>query len=138
QSQREPRTEHQRSLFGLSSWHSRRRSCGSDRWFLLCSGCRYCDQDRTERVRSRLIHEHRGARRSGLAFQFPIGVLADRYDRRVVISVTLLAVSITWGLLAGIVASELPFFVLLAMALWFGGAMSSLYPLCVAETFDRL
>ncbi|WP_218121083.1 MFS transporter [Nitrosomonas mobilis] len=74
----------------------------------------------------------------GLAFQFPIGVLADRYDRRVVISVTLLAVSITWGLLAGIVASGLPFFVLLSMALWFGGAMSSLYPLCVAETFDRL
>lgn len=46
----------------------------------------------------------------GLAFQFPIGVLADRYDRRVVISVTLLVVGITWGLLAGVVASGLPFF----------------------------
>lgn len=73
----------------------------------------------------------------GLAFQFPIGVLADRYDRRVVISVTLLVVGITWGLLAGVVASGLPFFALLTMALWFGGAISSLYPLCVAETFDR-
>ncbi|SFP34857.1 Predicted arabinose efflux permease, MFS family [Nitrosomonas cryotolerans] len=74
----------------------------------------------------------------GLVFQLPMGVLADRYDRRIVISVTLLVVGITWGLLAGVIASGLPFFALLIMTLGFGGAMSSIYPLCVAETFDRL
>ncbi len=74
----------------------------------------------------------------GLVFQFPMGMLADRYDRRIVISITLLVVGITWGLLAGVIASELPFFALLIMTLGFGGAMSSIYPLCVAETFDRL
>lgn len=74
----------------------------------------------------------------GLAFQLPIGALADRYDRRVVMSGTLVAVGTAWGTLAGFIASGLPFVALLIMALAFGGAMSSVYPLCVAQTFDRL
>lgn len=74
----------------------------------------------------------------GLAFQFPVGVLADRYDRRIVMSGALLAVGTAWVTLAGFIASGLPFAVLLITALAFGGAMSSVYPLCVAQTFDRL
>lgn len=74
----------------------------------------------------------------GLAAQLPIGVLADRYDRRVVMSGALLAVGTAWGTLAGFIASGLPFVVLLIAAMAFGGAMSSVYPLCVAQTFDRL
>lgn len=74
----------------------------------------------------------------GLVFQLPIGVLADRYDRRFVMSGALLAVGIAWGTLAGFVASGLPFTALLIVGMAFGGAMSSVYPLCVAQTFDRL
>ena len=74
----------------------------------------------------------------GLAAQIPMGVLADRYDRRIVMAGALLAVGTAWGALAGFVASGLPFAALLTMALAFGGAMSSVYPLCVAQTFDRL
>jgi len=74
----------------------------------------------------------------GLAFQVPMGVLADRYDRRIVMSGALTAVGIAWGAMAGLIASGLPFVALLIVGMAFGGAMSSVYPLCVAETFDRL
>jgi len=74
----------------------------------------------------------------GLIFQLPIGILADRYDRRVVMSGALIAVSVAWTVLATFVASGLSFATLLILAVVFGGAMSSLYPLCVAQTFDRL
>ncbi len=74
----------------------------------------------------------------GLVAQLPVGMLADRFDRRIVMAGTLLAVGITWGTLASFVATGLPFSGLLGVALAFGGAMSSVYPLCVAQTFDRL
>ncbi|MCL4675645.1 MAG: MFS transporter, partial [Pararhodobacter sp.] len=74
----------------------------------------------------------------GLAAQLPMGVLADRYDRRIVMAGTLLAVGAAWAALASVVASGLPLIVLLVVAAAFGGAMSSVYPLCVAQTFDRL
>ena len=50
----------------------------------------------------------------------------------------LMAVGIAWGTLAGFIASGLPLAALLTMGLAFGGATSSVYPLCVAQTFDRL
>lgn len=74
----------------------------------------------------------------GLAFQLPMGVLADRYDRRLIMSIALIAVGGLWLLLSGSAASGIPFAAFLVTALLFGGAMSSIYPLCVAETFDRL
>ncbi|TDT77973.1 putative MFS family arabinose efflux permease [Litoreibacter halocynthiae] len=74
----------------------------------------------------------------GLAAQIPMGVLADRFDRRIVMSGALIAVGVAWGTLASFVVSGLPFTTLLVMAVAFGGAMSSVYPLCVAQTFDRL
>ncbi len=74
----------------------------------------------------------------GLGAQLPMGVLADRYDRRLVMSGALIAVGTAWATLAGFIASGLPLVALLIMASAFGGAMSSVYPLCVAQTFDRL
>lgn len=74
----------------------------------------------------------------GLIFQVPIGVLADRYDRRFVMSGVLMAAGIAWGTLTGFIASGLPLLALLIMGMVFGGAMSSVYPLCVAQSFDRL
>ncbi len=74
----------------------------------------------------------------GLAAQIPVGMLADRYDRRIVMSGALIAVGTAWGTLAAFVASGLPLIALLVVAMAFGGAMSSVYPLCVAQTFDRL
>ena len=74
----------------------------------------------------------------GLSFQLPIGILADRFDRRVVMAAILLTVGASWGLLSNSIAQGLPVPALMGMAFLFGGAISSVYPLCVAQTFDRL
>lgn len=74
----------------------------------------------------------------GLAAQFPMGMLADRFDRRLVMAGALLAVGTAWGTLASLIASGLPFMTLMITAAAFGGAVSSVYPLCIAQTFDRL
>jgi len=74
----------------------------------------------------------------GLGFQVPVGMLADRFDRRIVMSCMLIAVGLSWGLLSRALGGGVPLGVLIAMALAFGGAISSVYPLCVAQTFDRL
>lgn len=74
----------------------------------------------------------------GLGLQVPVGMLADKFDRRIVMSCILIAVGASWGLLSGALAVELPRAVLIVMALAFGGAISSVYPLCVAQAFDRL
>ncbi|WP_232295677.1 MFS transporter [Pseudorhodobacter aquimaris] len=74
----------------------------------------------------------------GLVFQIPIGMLADRFDRRIVMAGILIAVGTSWGLLSVSIANGVPLTVLMLMALTFGGAISSVYPLCVAQTFDRL
>ncbi|WP_116599129.1 MFS transporter [Primorskyibacter marinus] len=74
----------------------------------------------------------------GLTFQVPIGMLADRFDRRIVMSGILIAVGASWGLLSISIANGVSLIVLMVMALAFGGAISSVYPLCVAQTFDRL
>lgn len=74
----------------------------------------------------------------GLTLQLPIGILADRYDRRLVLSGALLAVGFCWGILARSAATGSPFYALLILAAAFGGAISSVYPICIAQTFDRL
>lgn len=74
----------------------------------------------------------------GLGFQVPVGILADKFDRRIVMSCILIAVGMSWGLLSNSIAGGVPLVVLMVMALAFGGAISSVYPLCVAQTFDRL
>jgi len=72
----------------------------------------------------------------GLLLQWPIGRLSDRFDRRTVFGGLALAVSVTSGAFfflpeGGVV----PLFVLAAV---FGGAIFTLYPLCVAHTFDHI
>ncbi|TNF19790.1 MAG: MFS transporter [Rhodobacteraceae bacterium] len=74
----------------------------------------------------------------GLAAQVPVGILADRFDRRIVMAVILIAVGTSWMALTTALAGGVPLPVLMVMALAFGGAISSVYPLCVAQTFDRL
>ncbi|MBJ6373504.1 MFS transporter [Sedimentitalea sp. CAU 1593] len=74
----------------------------------------------------------------GLAAQMPVGMLADKFDRRIVMSCMLIAVGTSWGLLSNSIATGVPMVYLMVMALAFGGAISSVYPLCVAQTFDRL
>jgi MFS family permease len=74
----------------------------------------------------------------GLASQVPVGMLADKYDRRIVMSCMLIAVGTCWALLSNSITAGVPLGVLIVMALAFGGAISSVYPLCVAQTFDRL
>lgn len=74
----------------------------------------------------------------GICFQFPIGMLADRFDRRVVLSAALIALGVSWALVAGSGAPDLARPSLFALAFVFGGSISSIYPICVAESFDRL
>ncbi|WP_255006313.1 MFS transporter [Roseovarius sp. M141] len=74
----------------------------------------------------------------GLAAQVPVGMLADKFDRRIVMSCILIAVGTSWGVLSSSISSDVPLVALMVMAVAFGGAISSVYPLCVAQTFDRL
>lgn len=74
----------------------------------------------------------------GLVFQLPVGVLADKFDRRIVMACILFGVGGSWLLLSNLIATGIPLLPMLAMALVFGAANNSVYPLCVAQTFDRL
>lgn len=71
----------------------------------------------------------------GLAFQIPVGRLSDRFDRRLVLGA--LSVSLVGAALA---LAWLPrsLGLILPVAALFGGLMSSLYPVCVANAHDRL
>lgn len=70
----------------------------------------------------------------GMAMQWPLGRLSDRFDRRRVIVGTLLAtVLVCVGL-----ALPLPAPALTALGALFGGFSFALYPLCVAHANDRL
>lgn len=72
----------------------------------------------------------------GLALQWPIGRLSDRFDRRTVLLWMLLATAAVclaefgWAAMMG---DLLPLFVLTTL---FGGAMSTIYPVAVAHAFD--
>lgn len=72
----------------------------------------------------------------GLGFQVPVGILADRFDRRIVMACMLISVGVSWGLLSHSLVSSVPRSIIFVMTMAFGGAISSVYPLCVAQTFD--
>jgi MFS family permease len=71
----------------------------------------------------------------GLAFQVPVGRLSDRFDRLAV----LIALSVGLaGLAVALVHLPHSATVILPSAAVFGGLMSTLYPVCVANAHDRL
>jgi MFS family permease len=71
----------------------------------------------------------------GLVFQYPIGWVSDRYDRRVLI----LGLAVTGALAMGLAAALQPgFTVLLLLACIAGGIANPLYSLLVAYTNDFL
>lgn len=71
----------------------------------------------------------------GVLFQWPIGRLSDRYDRRLVLTVvTFIAAGL--GVLASAVASNLQ--QLLAVAFLYGGMMVPMYSIAIAYANDHL
>ncbi|MCV6613276.1 MAG: MFS transporter [Amphritea sp.] len=73
----------------------------------------------------------------GFLLQFPIGYLADRYDRRMVMFYSVLLSLLCCMMIPWIVALDL-FVVLLLMVGFSSGILSSFYPLGLAEAFDKL
>lgn len=71
----------------------------------------------------------------GVALQWPLGRLSDRFDRRRVIVATFAATAFCGAAIAMTGQSGAP---LLALGALFGGFSFALYPLCVAHTNDHL
>ncbi|MGB3377925.1 MAG: MFS transporter [Allopontixanthobacter sediminis] len=71
----------------------------------------------------------------GVALQWPVGWLSDRFDRRMVIVATLLGATAVCAGLAWLTGAG-P--LLLILGAIFGGLSFALYPLCVAHTNDHL
>lgn len=71
----------------------------------------------------------------GVALQYPLGRLSDRFDRRRVI---IACFAITAAVSAAIAALELPAIGTIAIGSVFGGFAFALYPLCVAHSNDHL
>ena len=71
----------------------------------------------------------------GVALQWPLGHLSDRYDRRQIIVLSF-AATLWVSLAISLVRSDGPW--LLVFGALFGGLSFALYPLCVAHCNDRL
>ena len=71
----------------------------------------------------------------GVALQWPLGLLSDRFDRRRVI-VSAFAGALVAGI--GLAMITVPGPALLALGAMFGGLSFALYPLCVAHANDHL
>lgn len=71
----------------------------------------------------------------GVALQYPLGMLSDRFDRRKVIIGCFTAVAVISTVMA---ALPLPAAGLIALGSLFGGFAFALYPLCVAHSNDHL
>src|SRR3546814_120189 len=71
----------------------------------------------------------------GVALQWPLGRLSDRFDRRRVIVGTLVGVTATS---LAIALTGAPGLLLMGLGALFGGLTFALYPLCVAHTNDHL
>jgi MFS family permease len=70
----------------------------------------------------------------GLALQWPIGWLSDRFDRRLVLFATAVAMTVASAALAFVWQwSTLALYVLIALH---GGLSGAIYPICVAHTND--
>lgn len=72
-----------------------------------------------------------------LVLQFPVGYLSDRYDRRKVLLV-LLVISAMAGLINIVFAQQGYFLAMFAVTGMTCGIIACIYPLSIAEAFDRL
>lgn len=71
----------------------------------------------------------------GLSFQYPVGRLSDRFDRRSVLS----GIGIGLGLMAlAITLAPRTYLSVLPIAFVLGGAMSTIYPVAVSHALDQL
>jgi MFS family permease len=71
----------------------------------------------------------------GVVLQYPLGILSDRFDRRLVVNVCFLAVA---GISAAMAIMPLSAFGTIILGSLFGGFAFALYPLCVAHSNDHL
>ncbi len=69
--------------------------------------------------------------------QFPIGMLSDRYDRRQVLA-SLLGVNLVVTLLLPGIGHGGVFLLMLPLVAVLTGLLSCIYPMSIAETFDRI
>lgn len=71
----------------------------------------------------------------GLAFQFPVGRLSDRLDRRLLLAALSLGFAVAAVMLVSLPHSRA---VIFPTAAALGGFMSTLYPVCVANAHDQM
>ena len=74
----------------------------------------------------------------GLALQYPIGRMSDRYDRRTVL-MSVMVGALTASLVLSILSlNAAPLTALLVAAVFLGGFLATIYPIAVAQAFDYI
>ena len=73
----------------------------------------------------------------GFLLQFPVGKLADLFDRRTVLVMTLLVACLT-AMMLPIMAARGEMVITIACAVILSGALACVYPIALADAFDRL
>jgi len=73
----------------------------------------------------------------GFLLQFPVGKLADLFDRRTVLVMTLLVACLA-AMVLPIMASRGEMAITIACAVILSGALACVYPIALADAFDRL
>jgi MFS family permease len=74
----------------------------------------------------------------GLALQYPIGRLSDRYDRRTVLLGVLAGTLISSVAVILIAMKQGPFTGTLAAVFVFGGCLAAIYPIAVSQVYDYI
>ena len=73
----------------------------------------------------------------GFLLQFPVGKLADIFDRRTVLVMTLLVACLA-AMVLPIMAAQGEMIITIACAIILSGALACVYPIALADAFDRL
>jgi MFS family permease len=73
----------------------------------------------------------------GLLLQFPVGKLSDQFDRRTVLVITLLF-SCLLSMVLPLMAERHQFQIMLVCSGLIGGTLACIYPIALADAFDRL